>query len=378
MRPVGGIFFGHIGDKLGRKKALLLSIVLVTLPTVCIGLLPTYHQIGIAAPIILILCRVIQGFCVGGEYTGATVYIFEHTKQGRSGLAAGILMSMGFVGTVLATGMGALCTLPFVPSWGWRVPFLLGGVIGGCIYLLRQKLEETSSFKQIEQKVSKLPLFTVMKSHPRNVFCVGLIGASLPTGLYISTIYMNSVLKNSLSFSTSESMILNTCIMFIWVLILPVMGHFSDKIGKAKMMSIGCIGFIITAYPLFYLMDHMLTIWSILLFQVVFAFVGAAYGAPSSGLLPEYFPVAARYSGIAFGLTVGQAFLGGWSPVIATKLVSWTGSFISPAFYIMAAGGMGWLALKYAKPLVTTPPTGLESENNTTSSPRLRVIQELS
>lgn len=188
MRPLGGMIFGHLGDKFGRQKALVLAIFLVTIPTFTIGILPTYVEIGIAAPIILVICRLLQGLCVGGEYSGASIFVIEYSKKGQETFAGSILTASGLFGGVIGTFLGFICTLSFMPSWGWRIPFLLGSLMGLVGYYIRKNVNESPDFmRHKNEKVAKVPLFLVFQNRKINLLCTIGIGAVSLIPFYIAS-----------------------------------------------------------------------------------------------------------------------------------------------------------------------------------------------
>ena len=348
MRPLGGMFFGHLGDRLGRKHALSLSILLVIIPTVTIGILPTYESIGLFAPIILLLCRLMQGFCVGGEYTGAAIFVNEHVMKRKSGLWGGFIGSATFAGSVVATGIGFLLTMPEVPSWAWRIAFIAGGIFGLIGFYIRYNVKESPDFLAIKEtgKVSKHPLLQTLKTHKLPALYTSFIGGAIFIPLYLSSIYPSVILKTDLQLSSSHIFLINAYVMSLWGLLFPMMGYLSDAIGKQKLMSWAAIGFIVCALPVFLLFGTNNWVY-ILEGQTILSFVGVAFAAPSVSFLPELFPANIRYSGLSFSYSVGAALFGGFTPLIAHVLVEWTGSAVSPAGYLMVGGLAAWLTLHF-------------------------------
>lgn len=348
MRPLGGIFFGHIGDKFGRKNALSLSILLVIIPTLTMGLLPTYESIGAAAPITLILCRLLQGFCVGGEYTGAAIFVNEHAPKNNSGFLGGVVGSASFVGSVLAAVIGFLVTLPEAPNWGWRMAFISGAIFGLVGFFVRYKAKESPDFLNLKNKneIAKQPLVEVFKKYKLLSFYTVFIGGAVFIPLYLSFIYPSVILKRDLNLSTSHIFAINTYIMLLWSLLFPIMGYLSDKFGKQKTMSSAAIGFILCAFPVFLLYNT--NDWKYMLVgQTILSIVGTAYAAPSLSFFPEIFPASIRYSGLSLSYSVGAAIFGGFTPLIAHVLVEFTQSPVSPALYLMSSGVVAWIALHF-------------------------------
>lgn len=347
MRPLGGIFFGHIGDKFGRRRALVLAIFFVTIPTFIIGILPTYATIGMVAPIILVLCRLLQGLCVGGEYSGASIFVIEYSKKGREAFAGSILCAAGFFGGVLGTFLGFLCTLPFMPDWGWRIPFLLGSVFGLVGYYIRTKVNESPSFaRRHTEKISKAPLMEVFHNKKKNLLCTMGIGATSLIPFYLASVYMGYLLSSKLHVPPSRMMLISVALNILLILLLPIMGFIADKIvGKEKLMVLTSFLSILIAYPLFMILETNLSILNIIIAQIFLAGITAGFGAPSMALLTTYFPVHERYSGIGVGYALGGALLGGTTPLIIASLVNWSGSFLMPAYYLMFSGFLGIISI---------------------------------
>ncbi|MBX9837698.1 MAG: MFS transporter, partial [Silvanigrellaceae bacterium] len=225
MRPVGGLLFGHLGDKFGRRFALVLSIFLVTLPTLTIGLLPTYAEIGIAAPVILVICRLLQGLCVGGEYSGASIFVIEYSKKGKECFAGSILTASGNFGGVMGTFCGFIFTLAFMPTWGWRIPFIIGALMGVMGYYIRTRVNESPEFENMkDEKKEKVPLWSVLEKRKINLFCTVCIGATSLIPLYLATVYMGTMMGLKLHFTTSEIMLINLPLTVFAVCTLPFMG----------------------------------------------------------------------------------------------------------------------------------------------------------
>ncbi|MBA3813510.1 MAG: MFS transporter [Alphaproteobacteria bacterium] len=342
MRPLGGLIFGHLGDKFGRRHALVLAILLVTIPTFTIGILPTYAEIGLIAPIILILCRLLQGLCVGGEYSGASIFVIEYSKKGKESFAGSILCAAGFFGGVLGTLIGFLCTLSCMPSWGWRIPFLIGSVFGLMGYYIRTTVNESPDFtRQKDEKIASVPLFSILKNKKRNLFCTMGIGATSLIPLYLASVYMGYILSSELHVPTSEVMLISVALNIFLIVLLPSMGLLADKIGKEQLMICTCAFSILVAYPLFFALQADLSLFNIIVAQATLGIITAGFGAPSMALLSTYFPVHERYSGIGVGYALGGALLGGTAPLIVLTLVNWLDLPFAPAYYLMFSGILG-------------------------------------
>ncbi len=350
MRPVGGLVFGHLGDKFGRRFALVLSIFLVTLPTLTIGLLPTYADIGIAAPIILVICRLLQGLCVGGEYSGASIFVIEYSKKGKECFAGSVLTSSGFFGGVIGTFCGFLCTLSFMPSWGWRIPFIIGAFMGLMGYYIRTRVNESPEFEKAKgEKIEKIPLWGVLEKRKINLFCTLCIGATALIPFYLATIYMGTLMGSKLHFTTSEIILINIPLTAFVVCTMPFMGLLADKFGKEVQMRTASFLLILLACPLFLFLENNFSLFNMMIVQFALLLFVAAFVAPSMALLTTYFPVHERYSGIGFGYALGGALLGGTTPLIIASLNSWYESPYIPAYYLMFSAVLGVLGVTFGK-----------------------------
>jgi MHS family proline/betaine transporter-like MFS transporter len=347
MRPLGGIIFGYFGDRYGRKQAFTWSIFLVIIPTFLIGVLPSYDQIGIAAPVILITCRLMQGLCNGGEFSGAGIFVGEHMPKNRVGFSGGMICATGIFGAVIGTFLGAVVTLPAIPSWGWRIPFLVGSCLTLVSYFIRRNMVETPVFEEVLRKGETLknPLKDVFKNYKFNMLNTIAIGGCGHILLYMSSIYMNVVYTTYLKLPNFQILAINTCVLGVWVILSPVMGYFSDRVGIRRFMAAAATLAAFSAYPLFAFLEQNLTIEGVIIFQLFLTVIGSAFVAPISGLFVSLFPVRERYSGVAFSITLGQALFGGTTPLISTFLTNVTGDFKAPAYFMMFGAIMGCVAI---------------------------------
>lgn len=355
MRPLGGIFFGILGDKIGRKKAFLYSILFVVFPTLAISLLPTYNQIGMLAPIGLIICRLMQGFCAGGEFSGAAIYIGEHSSKKYEGLAGSLVCATGFLGIAVGTAIGAFSTASFMPSYGWRIPFFIGGIATLVGYFLRKNMAESPDFKEVQKrkKILDNPLKLVFMNRKNNLLCTMAIGASGHIFLYITTISMSTIYKENLHIDQSTILLINTFLALYWMSIVILMGYIADKVGIKKIMTYSSLITMILAYPVYIFLYQNVTITSCLISQIVLITSSSGFFGPAISVFKRLFPTEERYSGIAFGITVGQALLGGTTPLIAATMVSFTGSPLSPAIYMSFGALIGYLGVKKIKDVHT-------------------------
>jgi MHS family proline/betaine transporter-like MFS transporter len=361
MRPFGGFIFGYIGDKYGRKKALLFSILLVTLPTFSIGFLPTYAQIGILSPILLIFFRLLQGLCVGGEFSGALIYVSEHSKNLKPGLKASILIMSGFFGAILGTLVGwastKFCELELSSSlakeWGWRIPFILGGIFGLIVLLLRKSLKETPDFESFkEYPVQGFPLLKVLRYHPLPFICTIIYGGSNLVALYLGTVYMNSILSDTLHFTRPEILQNSTFCLLFCASLIPIFGWIGDKVGIVRSILWGCALITLGSIPFYaWAFQTPIVTKRIYVLQGFLMLCNACVIGPLASFIPRIFPKHLRYSGMSVSFTTGQAILGGVTPMIASYITSTTNLSWSPGIFLFVVsiffGSAVALASKY-------------------------------
>ncbi len=325
-RPLGAIVFGHFGDKLGRKKGMLFSITVMAVSTMGIGLLPSYATIGVMAPILLVILRFLQGFAVGGDLPGAITFVAEYADAEKRGLYCSFVYCAVNTGLLLASLMGGLLTLLLsheqLVTWGWRVAFLLGLVIGIVGFYLRKKVSETPYFNRLEQTrdIIKFPLLHLFKVHTKQLLqSLGLVWlfAVIVAQIFL---YMPSYLNTINHVKLSTALIINSVNIFIFSLCIPIIGYLSDKVGRKPVILVTAILFIIFTYPLYTLLiNPNLIIEIIALFCFGILSAGVVGTVPVS--LSEMFPTHVRYSGVAIAYNVGFALFAGLAPMIATYLI---------------------------------------------------------
>jgi MHS family proline/betaine transporter-like MFS transporter len=343
-RPIGAIVFGHFGDKYGRKKALLGTLSLMAVSTVGIGLLPTYDTIGLIAPLLLIFFRLLQGFAAGGEANGAAVFGLEKTEMGKRGFAGALITSSAGIGAIMATSMGALFIHGMMPDWAWRIPFCLGGLVAFVGLYLRRVLEES----EIKHPVT-IPLFDVIQNYPVSFLKAVGIGGFLHVPYYIIVGYMNPTLHAKAVITGFELMIMNMLVTLVGVMVIPFLGHISDKMGQGQLMSWGALGQMALALPVFtiYTEGNMI---SILMAQMVLLMFAEAFIAPSNAFFNTLFPPECRYTGVAFASCFGVALFGGTTPLVCSQLAKSIGPLWGPSLYLIGMALIGFLALREWKP----------------------------
>ncbi len=343
-RPLGAIFFGFLGDKYGRRKSLILSITLIGIPTCIIGIIPTYQELGITAPIILIVCRLLQGFFLGGEFTGANLYISESKSKGNIGTKTGILISSGVVGAILATLAGALVTMQSMPHWAWRIPFVLGGLTSMLLYYIRRNLKETEDFKERDSNQQyAFPWKTLIRNHKFSFVVSFFLSGLTVIPLYCATILGNKLFKE-LGFSTSESITLNLCTMLLDVFLINIYGRLADKIGFQNQLLLGSATVALVMIPAFTLISGEYTsLYQVLSFVGLLIAAGGIINGCTMPYIAKLFPINCRYSGVAVSVTTGQALLGGTTPLIGLYLSEFTGSPIAAGAWGVTIGSLALL-----------------------------------
>jgi MHS family proline/betaine transporter-like MFS transporter len=342
MRPLGAIVFGHIGDKSGRKEALLWSIYLMTIPTALIGLLPTYDQAGWVAPALLTLIRLLQGLSMGGEFTGSMIFIVEHTdpkKRAYSGSFAPFSLLIGVLaGSAVATLISIMLTHEQMLSWGWRVPFLLsviGGVVGS---YMRRTLSDPEKFTEMKEnhRLCSIPLVEVFKEHFSKVLVVLLVDLMVAIGFFTVVSFIVSHLSAVIGLPKSTALFINTCSMTVCAVVIPIAGWVADRIGRKTVMASAALAFAVLGYPLFlgFAVDGVIIP---LLCHMTFGVLLGVYFAPIPAVLVEIFPVSARYTGVSIAHNLSMTIFGGTVPIIALAFVQYTGHHASPAYYLIFA-----------------------------------------
>ncbi|MGB7292866.1 MAG: MFS transporter [Thermodesulfobacteriota bacterium] len=340
MRPLGAAFFGNLGDRVGRKKVLIISVTLMAASTVLIGVLPSYARIGVWAPILLTLLRVVEGFSVGGEFTGTISFIVEHSQPSRRGLTGSFATFSLIGGILLGSAVGALITSSLsaeeVINWGWRIPFVLGIVVGGVGIYLRFGIEETPVFKSMEDRggIVRTPIFEALTNYRREILiAMGTTWVGSAT-FYIIFVYMPTYLSSEHNIPISTALKINTVTMVILMMVSPFMGALSDRVGRKPVLTTGCVGIAVLAYPLFLLLSAGNMLYA-LGAQAIFAVGLAMLFAPLGATLVELFPTKVRLSAMSLGYNLGFSIFGGTAPLVATYLIKETGSILAPSIYLI-------------------------------------------
>lgn len=338
-RPLGALFFGHWGDTVGRRPALAWSIILMAIPTCFVGLLPTYDDIGSAAPLALTLFRFLQGFSVGGEFTGSATFLVEHAPPSQRGYIGSWAGFSAQVGALLGSGVGALVTWGLTHEalyqWGWRVPFLSGSLIGLLGWYLRTRIPESPTFEQtrLAGSLSSSPIREVFMY--RRVAVAQAIGLVWLHGVafYLLYVYLTTYLVTVTTAPLSTALTINTASMTLLAVLIPVMGALSDKVGQRPLLAIGAAGLAIASYPLFtWLTGDRLVL--VVAAQGLLTVLVSCYMGPFFAALATLFPTQERYTGLSVSYNIASALFGGTAPLMASLLIRWSGNALAPSFYL--------------------------------------------
>ncbi len=355
VRPIGGALIGHIGDTYGRRTALTVSVVAMAVPTFLMGILPGYDRLGLAAPVILVILRMIQGLSVGGEYTSSMVFLVEHASEGRRGFMGAVTCCGTTIGILLGSGIGAataaLMTPETLEAWGWRIPFLLGIIVGIAGFVLRRHVTDNTPTERGERS----PFVETVREHWRLV--VRLAGLSMFNGVvfYVMFVYAASWIQTADGIAPAHALAINTLSMSLLLPALLVSGWLSDRVGRKPVLLLAAILTVIAALPLFWVMYHP-TPALIFVGQTGFGVLIGMYSGAQATAMVELAPSRIRCTAVALGYNVCLGVFGGLSPLVATWLVERTADQLAPAYLIMAAAVVSFVAAlgmpeTYRKPL---------------------------
>ncbi|HDR2715364.1 TPA: MHS family MFS transporter [Enterobacter roggenkampii] len=351
IRPIGGVLFAHIGDRIGRKKTLVLTLSLMGGATVMIGLLPTYEMIGLWAPALLILMRIIQGMGIGGEWGGALLLAYEYAPEKRKGFFGSIPQAGVTIGMLMATFIVSLMTLfseaDFL-SWGWRIPFLLSSVLVLLGLWIRKDIDETPDFERVKAsgQVAKAPLRDTLKHHWREVLIAAGLKVVETAPFYIFSTFVVSYATSTLTYQKSQALEAVTLGALVATLMIPLMGLLSDKVGRQRMYAISVFVLGLFIVPWFMLLNTGTT-WGIVLATVIaFGVLWAPVTAVLGTLCSEIFSANVRYTGITLGYQLGAALAGGTAPLIATGLLAkYDGDWVPVAWYLAVTVTISLIAI---------------------------------
>ncbi len=349
VRPVGGVIVGHIGDRIGRRAALVFSVTTMAVPTVLIGLLPGYAVLGAMAPIILIALRTIQGLSAGGEYPSSVVFLVEHAPKGRRGLMGAVAFCGAVIGVLSGSAVSAAfaAAMPAeaLDAWGWRIPFLSGALVGFAGYALRRHVADIAIIGADE----RAPIVETIRDHAWLVGRFAALSAFYAVTFYVSFVFVVSWLQNADGIPPAHALEINTFSMVLLVPFSLAVGRLTDQIGRKPCLIAATVLGLIGALPSFWLMHHPNVMFAIL-GQFGFVLMIALFSAVHPLFLAETAPARIRCTAVALGYNISLGLLGGLSPLAATWLIDRTGNELAPALLIMASAAISLVAtLRFAE-----------------------------
>ncbi|CAM5389566.1 MFS transporter [Streptomyces griseomycini] len=378
VRPLGGVVFGPMGDRIGRKQVLALTMILMAIGTAAIGMLPTYAAVGFWSPLLLIVFRLLQGFSTGGEYGGASTFIAEYAPDKRRGFFGSFLelgTLAGYTGAAgLVTALTAWLGTDTMDAWGWRIPFLVAGPLGVIGIYLRLKLDDTPAYLKLEkgnvhvseaadavETTARGDLAKIFRRHWRTlVLCIALVGAYNITD-YMLLSYMPTYLSDELHYTETHGLLILVATMVVLMTIINQVGRLSDRFGRRPLLMTGMLGFFVLSAPVFLLVRQgsplAVSAGMLMLGLSLVCLLGTM-----SAALPAMFPTPVRYGSLSVGYNLSASLFGGTTPLVVTALISATGSDMMPAYYAMTAALVGVVAVACMKetaqrPLEGSPPS---------------------
>ncbi|HTW68769.1 MAG TPA: MFS transporter [Acetobacteraceae bacterium] len=355
MRPIGAMVIGWYGDKHGRRKALVVTVGLMAFATGCVGLIPSYASIGVWGAILLAVLRMLQGFSTGGEWGGAAAFLVEHAPTGRRGLVGSFQQAATALGAMGATFAAAILTSALSKdaffAWGWRIPFLIGFVLGPIGYYLRTRVAETPVFQRAEaaHTLTRMPLAEAFTTHGGMflaAFGLSIIGCVIN---YVFLVFLPSFAAQTLHIDLSRALWSTTLAGIIYLVLTPIVGHWSDRIGRKPMLLACSILAFVMAYPLFAFLQTHPTFWGLLLVQAIAQAVLTLYTGVISTILSEMFPTNVRYTALSVSYGFAVAIFGGFAPYISTFLVHVTGDPLAPSYYVMLSALASGIAVLFVQ-----------------------------
>lgn len=340
LRPLGGIFFGRLGDRIGRRSTLSLTVILISGSTAAIGLMPTYSSIGVVAPLMLVIARCVQGFSAGGEYAGACAYVIEHAPRNRRASVSSFIPVSTFWSFAFAAGftfgLSHLLGPEAMSHWGWRIPFLLALPLGLFGFYLRYRLDESPMFEMAEhdRELVASPLKETFKHHWRTIVLLAGFIAATALSFYTFTTYMSTFMQVVGGLS-QPSALLSSCICLIFAgALCPIAGRLSDRIGRRATTRIACLALIVAVFPAF-IMAGTGVLWISAVGQMLLGVGAVLTGIVTAVLMSELFPTRVRYTASASSYNLAYTLFGGSAPFISTLLISATGNELAPAAYLV-------------------------------------------
>lgn len=360
LRPIGALFWGNFGDKKGRKGALAISIMFMSGASFLIGCLPSYAMVGILAPALLLLLRMVQGFSASGEYAGAATFLGEYAPTKKRGIYCSLIPASTAIGllagSTLATVMTASLDSASLTAWGWRIPFLMAGPLGLVVHYIRTKLADSPVYASMTEALenkqtpataqakSVSPLRELFQHHFKALMIS--FGACMlnAVGFYTVLTYLPTYLSDTVGMASAQSSTITTVCLVLYVALVFGMGHISDKFGRKKVLIGACVAFIVLTVPAFLVLNTA-QFWPVLIVELAMCATLTANDGTLSSYLTETFPTSVRFTGFAFSFNLANAIFGGTAPFIATWLIYVTGSSIAPAWYMVAVAAVALVAM---------------------------------
>jgi MFS transporter, MHS family, proline/betaine transporter len=342
MRPLGGFFFGPLGDRIGRQKVLALVILLMSGSTFAIGLVPSYDTIGVFAPLLLLFLRCLQGFSAGGEYGSGACFLAEYASDKHRGFVVSFLVwsvVVGFLlGSLTVTGLETVLSEGAMDSYGWRIPFLIAGVLGAVGLYIRLRLGDTPEFEALrdEGEVASSPLKEAVTTSWRPILQIAGLVVIHNVGFYIVFTFLPSYFTKTLGFTKTDAFVSITVASLVALILIPPLGALSDRIGRKPLLIAGSLAFAVFAYPLF-LMLNTGSLAAAIAAHAGLAAIESVFVCASLAAGAELFATRVRSSGYSIGYNVSVALFGGTAPYVATWLVARTGNDLAPAYYVIVA-----------------------------------------
>jgi MHS family proline/betaine transporter-like MFS transporter len=350
VRPIGGILFGWIGDRFGRKRALLTSLILMGVPTLIIGCLPGYAQWGLLSSILLCLCRICQGLSTGGEHTGSAVYMDEYAPSNQRGLWVSTVPASAALGLLISSLISLLLIHSFTPeallSWGWRVGYWLGACMSGVSIVFRLMMPETPSYQKIinHHQNERYALSNLFKKtrHLKSMAFVFLLASSWGIIYQLLYVWMPTYLTQMLHYQTQSALLINTIFLFIFLCLILCFGYLADRVSRQKLLMVSSTSIMVFAYPAFILLSSQ-SLYQAMIAMALLTLMFSIYIPSALVSMVEAFDTELRYTGLSFSFNMGLALFGGTCPLIATWLITHTQTNLAPAAYMAFAGLMALL-----------------------------------
>lgn len=354
-RPFGAMIFGYIGDKFGRKVALIQSIVIITVATSCIGLLPTYSDINIIAPILLVICRLVQGFAVSGEQGGVAVYLSESLiGSNKNGLIGSLVLGSSYFGVLLGSLacliVSSLLSEQMMQDFGWRLPFIFSIVLGLLSLAFRLKGNESAEFIAAKRSktLSTAPVKEAFQKQWKNLVLMIMLVMSLAVPVYMYTIYLPNYINDILGINFKEGLAMSTISLLFLSILVPIIGIFCDEIGNNKVLLIGLFASLIFGYPVFVMLSQGSLLY-LCFGQICLGSIVALIAAPMFAVLLKVFPVHIRYTSVSFVFNTSMAIFGSTAPIVAVILMKSIQSKACPGLYVSLSGAVGLIVLLAAE-----------------------------